>query len=112
MFALLLLQASAVLSVAEVTWVPGDPDEDRPYWMNREGGPAHPDRMASLLGPAQPPSTPIAMKNAGKIKEDGYEVDGKWVLNRYNPPFTISFLRTNEIQIPVKRKDVPVGAST
>jgi len=46
------------------------------------------------------------------IEKDGsWEVDGEWVLNRYNPPFTISFLRTNEIQIPVKRKDGSAAAT-
>jgi hypothetical protein len=43
---------------AAVAWAPGDPEVGRPYWMNREGGPAHPDGMAMLLGPAKPPSTP------------------------------------------------------
>ena len=43
---------------AAAAWTPGDPEADRPHWMNREGGPAHPDGMAMLLGPDQPPSAP------------------------------------------------------
>ena len=46
------------------------------------------------------------------IARDGtWEVDGKWTLNRYNPPFTIPFLRTNEIQIPVKPKESESGGA-
>ena len=46
------------------------------------------------------------------IARDGtWEVDGKWTLNRYNPPFTVPFLRTNEIQIPVKRKESESGGA-
>ena len=46
------------------------------------------------------------------IARDGtWEVDGKWTLNRYNPPFTVPFLRTNEIQIPVKPKESESGGA-
>ncbi len=36
------------------------------------------------------------------LERDGVEASGlPWSLARYNPPFTIPFLRTNEIHIPV-----------
>ena len=41
---------------AERTWAPGDPESERPLWMNREGGPQHSNR--ALLGPPSVPSPP------------------------------------------------------
>lgn len=35
------------------------------------------------------------------IRENGYEISGEPVWARYNPPFTLWFLRRNEILIPV-----------
>ncbi|XP_057842876.1 heme-binding-like protein At3g10130, chloroplastic [Cryptomeria japonica] len=36
------------------------------------------------------------------LEEDGYRVAGDYVLARYNPPWTLPFLRTNEIMLPVE----------
>jgi hypothetical protein len=38
------------------------------------------------------------------LERDGYQVAGPWSLCRYNPPFTIPFLKTNEIHIPIQPK--------
>ena len=36
-----------------------------------------------------------------ELRHLGYEVSGKHELARYNPPFTLPFLRTNEVWVPV-----------
>ncbi|KAL6840197.1 hypothetical protein ACP4OV_030007 [Aristida adscensionis] len=36
------------------------------------------------------------------LEKDGYTVTGPFVLARYNPPFTLPPLRTNEVMIPVE----------
>ncbi|TKW17751.1 hypothetical protein SEVIR_5G388400v4 [Setaria viridis] len=36
------------------------------------------------------------------LEKDGYTVKGPFVLARYNPPFTLPPLRTNEVMIPVE----------
>lgn len=36
------------------------------------------------------------------LEKDGYAVKGPFVLARYNPPFTLPPLRTNEVMIPVE----------
>lgn len=41
------------------------------------------------------------------IRENGFEVDGEPVWARYNSPFTLWFLRRNEILIPVVVRPVP-----
>lgn len=38
------------------------------------------------------------------IKENGFEISGETVWARYNPPFTLWFLRRNEILIPITSK--------
>lgn len=38
------------------------------------------------------------------IKENGFEMSGEPVWARYNPPFTLWFLRRNEILIPITSK--------
>lgn len=35
------------------------------------------------------------------LKADGVAVAGPWVYAGYNPPWTVPFLRTNEIHVPV-----------
>eukprot|EP00246_Nothoceros_aenigmaticus_P003641 TRINITY_DN14816_c0_g1_i1.p1 TRINITY_DN14816_c0_g1~~TRINITY_DN14816_c0_g1_i1.p1 ORF type:complete len:224 (+),score=48.80 TRINITY_DN14816_c0_g1_i1:156-827(+) len=35
------------------------------------------------------------------LQDAGYTVTGSYVVARYNPPFTLSFLRTNEVFLPV-----------
>ena len=42
----------------EANWAPGDPESERPYWMNSEGGPAHPDAQAALYGGRQNTPSP------------------------------------------------------
>lgn len=41
------------------------------------------------------------------IRENGFEISGEPVWARYNPPFTLWFLRRNEILIPVVTRPVP-----
>ncbi|BDV42626.1 hypothetical protein GURASL_15490 [Geotalea uraniireducens] len=41
------------------------------------------------------------------IRENGLEISGEPVWARYNPPFTLWFLRRNEILIPVVTRPVP-----
>ncbi|KAL5729934.1 hypothetical protein ACHQM5_002821 [Ranunculus cassubicifolius] len=36
------------------------------------------------------------------LEKDGYKIIGEFVLARYNPPFTLPPLRTNEVMIPVE----------
>eukprot|EP01018_Ginkgo_biloba_P014835 Gb_33188 [translate_table: standard] len=36
------------------------------------------------------------------LDDGGYHVIGDYVLARYNPPWTLSFLRTNEVMLPVE----------
>ncbi|WVZ68157.1 hypothetical protein U9M48_017130 [Paspalum notatum var. saurae] len=36
------------------------------------------------------------------LEKDGYTITGPFVLARYNPPFTLPPLRTNEVMIPVE----------
>lgn len=36
------------------------------------------------------------------LEDAGYKVVGDYVLARYNPPWTIPFLRTNEVMLPVE----------
>ena len=38
------------------------------------------------------------------IRENGFNIDGEPVWARYNPPFTLWFLRRNEILIPVANR--------
>lgn len=38
---------------------------------------------------------------AAKLTEDGISITGKWTYQGYNPPFTLPWLRRNEIHIPV-----------
>jgi len=35
--------------------------------------------------------------------EKGLSPDGKWELHRFNPPYTLPFLRTNEVLFPVSK---------
>lgn len=35
------------------------------------------------------------------LEDAGYTITGDYILARYNPPFTLSFLRTNEVLLPV-----------
>ncbi|KAF6176000.1 hypothetical protein GIB67_032623 [Kingdonia uniflora] len=48
----------------------------------------------------------IVEDKAGKLKEklesEGFKVIGKYVLARYNPPWTLPAFRTNEIFIPIQ----------
>lgn len=37
------------------------------------------------------------------IKQRGYKPEGSWYLDRYDPPWTLPFLRTNEVLIRVSR---------
>ncbi|KAL2892909.1 hypothetical protein RDABS01_008818 [Bienertia sinuspersici] len=37
-----------------------------------------------------------------ELEKDGYKVIGDYLLARYNPPWTIPFLRTNEVFLPVE----------
>ena len=39
------------------------------------------------------------------IKKQGFSTEGEAVWARYNPPFTLWFLRRNEILIPIKQKN-------
>ncbi|XP_065851905.1 heme-binding-like protein At3g10130, chloroplastic [Euphorbia lathyris] len=36
------------------------------------------------------------------LERDGYKVTGKFILGRYNPPWTLPPLRTNEVMIPIE----------
>lgn len=36
---------------------------------------------------------------------DGYEITGDYVLARYNPPWTLPPFKTNEVMIPVERRN-------
>eukprot|EP00035_Acanthoeca_spectabilis_P017823 m.375810 g.375810 ORF g.375810 m.375810 type:complete len:209 (-) comp16700_c0_seq13:4222-4848(-) len=36
-----------------------------------------------------------------QLEEDNLTIAGRWCLARYNPPWTLPFLRTNEIHVPV-----------
>ncbi|KNA20909.1 hypothetical protein SOVF_047760 [Spinacia oleracea] len=36
------------------------------------------------------------------LDKDGFKVIGEYLLARYNPPFTLPFLRTNEVFLPVE----------
>ena len=36
------------------------------------------------------------------LEKDGFTVKGPFVLARYNPPFTLPPLRTNEVMVPVE----------
>lgn len=36
------------------------------------------------------------------LERDGHKVAGEWVLARYNPPWTVPPLRTNEVMIPIE----------
>ncbi|WCJ28401.1 SOUL heme-binding family protein [Euphorbia peplus] len=36
------------------------------------------------------------------LERDGYKVTGKFILARYNPPWTLPPLRTNEVMIPIE----------
>jgi effector-binding domain-containing protein len=49
------------------------------------------------------------------MKKEGVEADGEPVWARYNPPFTLWFLRRNEVLIPVKAEEkapaLPEGGS-
>eukprot|EP00038_Savillea_parva_P025759 m.49358 g.49358 ORF g.49358 m.49358 type:complete len:297 (+) comp7111_c1_seq1:120-1010(+) len=40
------------------------------------------------------------------LQEDKVEVTGPWSLARYNPPWTLPWMRTNEIHVPVKESQV------
>ncbi|KAI3443079.1 DYW_deaminase domain-containing protein [Psidium guajava] len=48
----------------------------------------------------------VAREKAEKLREwlerDGHKVAGEWVLARYNPPWTVPPLRTNEVLIPIE----------
>lgn len=37
------------------------------------------------------------------LETKGYKVSGDYILARYNPPWTIPFLRTNEVMYPVTK---------
>ena len=41
------------------------------------------------------------------IRENGFEINGEAVWARYNPPFSLWFLRRNEILIPVALRPAP-----
>jgi hypothetical protein len=41
-------------------------------------------------------------KLRGFLISEGIEIDGEPTLNQYNPPWTLPFLRRNEIIVPVK----------
>ena len=36
------------------------------------------------------------------LERDGYKIKGDWVLARYNPPFTLPFMKTNEVLYQVE----------
>ncbi|KAG6541784.1 hypothetical protein Mapa_016797 [Marchantia paleacea] len=36
------------------------------------------------------------------LQEKGYKITGDHILARYNPPWTLGFLRTNEVMLPVE----------
>ncbi|KAL3698235.1 hypothetical protein R1sor_012311 [Riccia sorocarpa] len=40
------------------------------------------------------------LKNA--LNEKGYKITGDYILARYNPPWTLGFLRKNEVMLPVE----------
>lgn len=42
----------------------------------------------------------VGLKSA--LEKDGFKVVGEHLLARYNPPWTVPFLRTNEVFIPVE----------
>lgn len=44
----------------------------------------------------------IVLKLRRSLEDGGYQVTGDFVLGRYNPPWTLPFLRTNEVMLPVK----------
>lgn len=71
---LLVLVATALpraqASGEERTWTPGDPESERPYWMNSEGGPAH--AAPSLLG-LLPPSTPPPKEGQQQQQQQQYQ---------------------------------------
>mmetsp|Transcript_71986 Transcript_71986/g.116712 ORF Transcript_71986/g.116712 Transcript_71986/m.116712 type:complete len:223 (-) Transcript_71986:255-923(-) len=53
----------------------------------------------------------------GQLQKDGYQLhstlaDGQFELARYNPPFTIPFLKTNEIHLVLEESTTPQGATT
>ena len=36
------------------------------------------------------------------LERDGFKIKGDWVLARYNPPFTLPFMKTNEVLFPLE----------
>ncbi|KAF8042250.1 hypothetical protein BT93_A0772 [Corymbia citriodora subsp. variegata] len=48
----------------------------------------------------------VAREKAERLREwlerDGHKVAGEWLLARYNPPWTVPPLRTNEVMIPIE----------
>ena len=58
----LAVLAAATPQATIVDWAPGDPEELRPPWLNREGGPVTTDPIAALLpthAPAPPPRSAL-----------------------------------------------------
>lgn len=44
----------------------------------------------------------MVQKLRKSLEDGGYQVTGDYVLGRYNPPWTLPFLRTNEVMLPVE----------
>lgn len=48
----------------------------------------------------------VVKEKVGKLRDDlekdGFKVVGDWLLARYNPPWTLPMLRTNEVMVPVE----------
>lgn len=44
----------------------------------------------------------MVQKLRKSLEDGGYHVTGDYVLGRYNPPWTLPFLRTNEVMLPVE----------
>ena len=45
------------------------------------------------------------------LKDDGVEMTGPWTLMGYNPPFTVPFLKRNEVHIPIKFDEAAAASS-
>lgn len=44
----------------------------------------------------------MVQKLRKSLEDGGYQVTGDYVLGRYNPPWTLPFLRTNEVMLPLE----------